>query len=349
MAKNIIVKKESILYLGNKLLKHGFNPTSIETLGERLKNEFNVIQLSSRRNVFLRLLEMWMGTIWYGKNVKCVVIDTYGSNAFNYAWTSALICRWLNVPYIPILRGGELPLRIESDKSKVIIFSIHAAKLIAPSGYLAEAFLKISPNNVVVIPNFIDIDLYPFVLRTGLNPVRILWVRSFHTTYQPHLAVEVLHHLSKQGVDAQLTMVGPDKDGTGETCKKLARDFGVQDKITFTGRLPKYDWIALAARHNVFLNTTSVDNTPVSVMEAMALGMPVVTTKVGGIPFLFEDGKEGVMVKNQTSVALAKAILDLVSNPHKTASISAAARKKAEEWEWEVVRLKWLDLLMSTK
>jgi glycosyltransferase involved in cell wall biosynthesis len=140
-------------------------------------------------------------------------------------------------------------------------------------------------------------------------------------------------------------MVGPDKDGSMESCKKLATTLGVSDKLTVTGRLPKADWIALSANYHIFLNTTTVDNTPVSVMEAMALGMPVITTKVGGIPFLFTDGVEGMMVEEQTPEAMCAAIEILRNQPEKTAAISAAARKKAEGWDWEVVRLKWLDML----
>jgi glycosyltransferase involved in cell wall biosynthesis len=338
-------KLTNLLYIGNMLSKHGTTPTTIETLSPRLARDFTVINASSKANKILRLLDMWFAILKNRNRAQFVLIDTYSSSAYTFAKTCGQLCRWLKLPYIPFLHGGGLPNRFATDVEASKKYLAGGAAIVSPSGYLQDAVSRQFGLKPVIIPNFIDIDLYPFALRTGLNPVRILWVRSFHVSYQPHLAVEVLSKLRIEGIDAQLTMVGPDKDGTIETCKQLAKNLGVHDKIRFTGRLAKEEWIALSASHNVFLNTTSVDNTPVSVMEAMALGMPVVTTKVGGIPFLFEDGKEGVMVKNQTSVALAKAILDFVSNPHKTASISAAARKKAEEWEWEVVRLKWLELL----
>jgi glycosyltransferase involved in cell wall biosynthesis len=73
--------------------------------------------------------------------------------------------------------------------------------------------------------------------------------------------------------------------------------------------------------------------------------MPVVTTKVGGIPFLFEDGKEGIMVEKQSAEALSEAILALKNSTETVASISVAARRKAEEWDWEVVRKMWIDTL----
>ena len=336
--------KSKILYVGNKLMKHGYNPTSIETLGERLKADHHVFQTSSQKIYALRLLDMWFTIFKYRKQVKAVVIDTYGSRAFHYAWTSARVCRWLKLKYIPILRGGELPLRIKKDEKISRSFAQNAHVLIAPSGFLAESFRQFT-DKVMVIPNFIDLANYPFKQRTAMDQIRILWVRSMQGLYQPELAVEVVHELKKQGLDVSMAMVGPDKDGSLAVCQALAKTLDVEQEVTFTGRLAKEDWIALSANYDVFLNTTSVDNTPVSVMEGMALGMPVVTTKVGGIPFLFEDGVEGVMVPEQTAQALARAIADFQRDPDRMKEISTAAREKAKAWDWPVVREQWNTVL----
>ena len=80
-------------------------------------------------------------------------------------------------------------------------------------------------------------------------------------------------------------MVGPDKDGSLEKTKQYAKEKGVLHRVRFTGGLSKTEWIELSKDYNIFINTTNVDNTPVSVMEAMALGFPVISTNVGGVPF----------------------------------------------------------------
>lgn len=288
---------------------------------------------------------MWWNIIRCRNKVNAVLIDTYSSSAYTYAKTCGALCRVLGLPYIPYLHGGGLPQRFQADFEASKKYISGGSAVVCPSGYLQKAVqdsFKISP---IVIPNFIDISHYPFLKRGNLQLLRILWVRSFHESYQPHLAVEVLKNLNDKGMDVHLTMVGPNKDETLDKCQRMAETAGVSDRLTITGRLPKADWIALSASHNLFLNTTSVDNTPVSVMEAMALGLPVVTTKVGGIPFLFEDGKEGIMVEKQNSEALTDAILALKNTPERVANISSAARRKAEEWDWEVVRKQWIELL----
>jgi len=324
---------------------HGKTPTTIETLAPRLAMDFEMITVSDKAHKIFRLLDMWLALIKNRKSLKFVLIDTYSTSAYFYAKTCGFLCRKLNLAYIPFLHGGGLPTKFVSDLSASKKYLQGASVIVSPSGYLQNAVAKQFALQATVIPNFIDIQIYPFLKRSALNPLRIFWLRSLHKTYQPHLAVEVLRHLADLGMDAQLTMVGPEKDDSAASCKQLAKDLDLQDKITFTGRLDKAAWIALSATHNLFLNTSAVDNTPVSIMEAMALGMPVVTTKVGGIPYLFEDGKEGIMLEEQEAKVMATAILDLVNSPQKVENLSLAARRKAESWNWDVIRQLWINVL----
>ena len=77
------------------------------------------------------------------------------------------------------------------------------------------------------------------------------------------------------------------KDGSMEACKEYAAEEKLP--VKFTGKLEKNEWIKISADAGIFINTSNIDNTPVSLMEAMALGLPVVSTNVGGIPYLIED------------------------------------------------------------
>jgi glycosyltransferase involved in cell wall biosynthesis len=251
------------------------------------------------------------------------------------------------VPYIAYLHGGDLPKRFVKSPRISQKYILGAAEVVSPSGYLHFAVKENFSRNAAVIPNYLDLKNYTFKQRTQNRSLQILWVRSFHASYQPELAIQTVAILKQHGVAVKLAMVGPNKYGSLEKCQSLANELGIAEYIEFTGRLPKEEWLKKSVDFNVFLNTTSVDNTPVSVMEAMALGMPVVTTKVGGIPFLFEDGKEGIMVQEQTSKALGEALISMMKDGDKTEAISRAARKKAEEWDWSVVREQWLTLFNS--
>lgn len=336
-----------ILYIGNKLATQGKTPTSIETLGVKLEEIAIVYRYSDKKNQVYRLFDILRACWLNRKRVDFAIIDTYSTIAFYYAWGSALLLKILGVSYIPILHGGNLPHRLL--RSPRLCHQLFGNSLInvAPSGYLLDHFLR-AGLNVTLIPNYIELNQYTYKHRKQASP-RILWVRSFHEIYRPHWAIGILERLLKQYPEAHLCMVGPDKDGSLNRCKSLANSKGLTNKIHFTGKLSKHDWIDLSSQYDIFLNTTSIDNTPVSIMEAMALGLIVITTDVGGIPWLFENNVEGILVDNPDEDRLAYAIAEIISQPERTSKLSHNARKKAKEWDWITVKQKWYSLLTENQ
>jgi len=160
------------------------------------------------------------------------------------------------------------------------------------------------------------------------------------------MAIDVLHSLKKEYPEAHMCMVGPDKDGTLQKCKDLAKELGISASIEFTGRLSKEQWHELSKDYDVFVNTTNKDNMPVSVIEAMALGLPVVSTNPGGIPFLIDDGKHGSLVPVGDNDRMVEKIQFLIENPREALCIADNARQYVEQFSWERVKLKWNELLL---
>jgi glycosyltransferase involved in cell wall biosynthesis len=140
-------------------------------------------------------------------------------------------------------------------------------------------------------------------------------------------------------------MVGPDKDGSLAECKKLAEDLGIAGHVHFTGRLSVAEWAALSATHDIFINTTNFDNLPVSVIEAMALGIPVISTNVGGLPYLITNGVNGFLVPPGDVNEFAQKVSFLITNPADVAAISGQAGKEAASYSEDVVMQQWKTLL----
>ena len=115
--------------------------------------------------------------------------------------------------------------------------------------------------------------------------------------------------------------------------------------MQFTGKLTKSEWIHLSKDYNVFINTTNIDNTPVSVIEAMALGLPVVSTNVGGIPYLIEDHTNGLLVEKNNAEAMAAAVVTLMNDAIKREQLILNARKLVEGFDWERVKYAWKEIL----
>ncbi len=272
-----------------------------------------------------------------------VLIDTYSTWSFYYAWLISQLSKVIRKPYIPILHGGNLPARLDRHPHLCRQIFQFAYRNVAPSGYMQAAFAR-HGYATVVIPNFIPIKDYCFKLRIQVRP-RLLWVRSFEVTYNPAMAIRVLALLKKQYPEAVLCMVGPDKDGSLEQCRQLAMDLDAKEQVTFTGRLSKTDWHQLAQNYDIFINTTNADNTPVSVIEAMALGLPVVSTNVGGIPYLLEQEKTGLMVAPGDTEGMCEAIVRLIESPELCATLSQNGRQQVAEYDEAIVLAKWREIL----
>ena len=101
-----------------------------------------------------------------------------------------------------------------------------------------------------------------------------------------------------------------------------------------------------SANYDIFINTTHVDNTPVSVIEAMALGLPVVSTNVGGIPYLLEDRKDALLIEKGVAKDMYKAVIFLIDNPEQAIKKTQNARIKVENFDWAVIKQEWMKLFI---
>ncbi|NQY05903.1 MAG: glycosyltransferase family 4 protein [Flavobacteriaceae bacterium] len=334
-----------VVYVGNRLNKTGKTITSIETLGRLLANEgFDMVLTSSKKNKLHRLIDMLLTVYRNRKSADYVLIDTYSTLNFYYAFLVSKLCIRFKVPYIPILRGGDLPNRLAKSPKKCNTIFDNALMSIAPSEYLNSAFKEAGYTKVMFIPNNIEVDLYEYKEREGIKP-NLLWVRSFRDIYNPTLAIEVLQLLKENYPEAKLCMIGPQADKSFEETKSLATKYDLLDSIEFTGMLTKEAWREKSVSSSIFINTTNFDNTPISLIEAMALGLPVVSTNVGGIPFLISDQKDGILVKKSDALEMKQAIIELIDNPKRANKIALNARNKVENFDWKIIKKKWLEVL----
>jgi glycosyltransferase involved in cell wall biosynthesis len=337
------ISKRKILYIGNLLSKHGFNATTIETLGKSFEDEgFSVIYTSDKKNQFLRLIFMVFSTCRNAKKVDYIIIDTYSTSSFWYAFFCSQMARVFKTKYIPILHGGSLPNRLKNYPTLSKMIFANAYSNVAPSKFLQTIFSEYGFENTIYIPNVLEIEKYKFKERNSFEP-KILWVRAFAAIYNPKMAIDVFNLIKSNYSNATLCMVGPDKDGSLEITKKYAENLGLN--VIFTGGLPQKKWLELSNGYDVFINTTHIDNTPISVMEAMAMGLPVVSTNVGGIPYLLENEKDSLLVNDNDVQVMANSIIRTIENQSETIVRVQNARKKIESFDWNLVKIMWKNLL----
>jgi glycosyltransferase involved in cell wall biosynthesis len=145
-----------------------------------------------------------------------------------------------------------------------------------------------------------------------------------------------------QHPDAQLVVAG--SGPLRAELEQLAAGLGIAASVRFTGRVDNAEMGALYRGADLMLNPSTVDNTPNSVLEALASGVAVVSTDVGGVPFLVEDGKTALLVPPGSPQAMADAMLRLAASPELASRLKAAGLQYVQQYAWPGVRPRLLDV-----
>lgn len=338
-------RRPSILMIGNFLSSSASIRFVCEDLAERFSSEgWHVIAASARASRPARLADM-LATAWSRRrDYAAAQVDVYSGPAFFWAESVGALLRAMGKPHVLTLHGGNLPDFARRNPGRVRRLLAGAAAVTSPSPYLARALSGIRAD-IRVVPNPLDLGRYPFRLRSRPRP-RLVWLRAFHRIYRPELAPAVLSELLPRHPEAELTMIGPDKgDGSLEATRQAARRAGVLDRVIFAGPVSKGEVPGRLARADIFLNTTDVDNTPVSLVEAMACGLCVVTTDAGGIPDLASDGRDALVVPRGDPAAMARAVRRVLEEPGLGEAVSRRARARAESCDASRVFALWRELL----
>jgi len=338
---------KQVLLAGN-FLSHANKPRQIcEELALRLPAVgWRVLCASRKTNRMARLLDMtW--TAWRNRREYSVAqVDVFSGPSFFWAEAVCWTLSRIGKPYVLTLHGGRLPQFGRRRPRRVGRLLRSAIAVTAPSGYLQDQ-MQSYRDDVLLLPNPLELDNYQFVARRRIQP-ELIWLRSFESLYNPSLAIRVLASLAPQFPEASLTMVGPDRgDGSlGET-RRLAMELGVIDRSIFTGGVTKAEVPVRISQGDIFLNTTNVDNMPISVLEAMACGLCVVSTNVGGIPYLLEHECDSLLVPPNDPQAMTAAVSRILTEPALVERLSQNARKKAEQCDWSAILPQW-DSLLTT-
>lgn len=337
-----------ILYFGNVLSRHGYTPTIIESLSSLLdSDDIRVYTSSDKKNKCLRLLDMIYFFFRNKNGTTTVLIDTYSTLNFWYAAVIALLSYLSNIKYIPILHGGKLPERLDASPTISKKIFTNSAINVAPSEYICKAFRERGYANTVVIHNFIDETKYRATRRKKIVVPKLLWVRSFSPIYNPIMALMLLKELKKKYPDATLLMVGGCNGG--KECLNMvqskAEELGLASSVEFTGKLSKNEWHARSEECNIFINTTNADNQPVSVIEAMALGLPVISTNVGGIPYIITNEVDGMLVEPNDVKAMAECVNKLINDVAFLNDVTDMSIKRVQSFYSSSVKEEWKNLL----
>jgi glycosyltransferase involved in cell wall biosynthesis len=327
----------------------GRNPGHVTSQGQILADLFesdgyDVINVSSKLNRVIRWGDV-MTTIVKNRNkIEVLILEVYSGMSMIMADGASLLCKLFGIPLICVLHGGNLPEFVSRFPKWTGRVLKRADILVAPSPYLSVEMEKLG-HSARVIPNVIDIGSYPYKLRSKIAP-NLIWMRSFHPIYNPKMALDAFSVIKSAYPDATLAMAGVDKGLEADT-KRIARENGMESAVRFPGFLDAEAKVREFSRADIYLNTNRIDNMPVSVLEACAMGLPVVATNVGGISRMLSDRHNALLVSDDNVDEMSRAVKELLTDRGLAERLSTNGKLLADRSSWAAVRPQWDDLFVE--
>ena len=335
----MIQAKPTLLYFGNKTSSFKGTKSVLETL-EPLFGEFaNVRSASKHKNQLLRLLSMIFLFLFKSKKADFILIDVYSTRAYIYTSVISFLSRLFKKKYILILHGGNLPNRfIKKGKSMRKVFE-KAYAVVAPSNYLKSFFDK-QGIDTFHIPNVIELSNYALKEREVFNP-KFISIRGFGEIYNPMMILEAIKNLKSDYPNLSLMLIGSKSESLYDKVVKFIRENDLEENVTVLDKMSTEEWVRLSEQADFMLSTPVIDNTPVSIIEGLSLGLVIVSTNVGGIPYLLNDGVDAVLVESNDHFDLTDKLKMLIQNDELCKSLTHAGREKAKSYDWNVVKESW--------
>lgn len=265
-----------------------------------------------------------------------------------------LVRRRFGIPYVVSLRGGDVPgLVPELDTLHRVLtmprraFLRTATAVVANSESLAQLSLKTDPVPVIVIPNGVDTDFFapePFGRAKPREAVRFLFVGRLRPQKNLPAIFKAMADVTRENdLDCRLDIVGdgPQRD----KLQRVAKDYGVVERVSWHGWLDKEGVRRLYRQSDCFLNPSLYEGMPNTVLEAMASGLPVIASDIGGNNALVQDGHTGILFNLAAPAALAAAMAKITRDPELRRRMGARGRERVgKNFSWENVAIRYLEL-----
>lgn len=256
-------------------------------------------------------------------------------------WLAAL----RGTPVIVNYRGGEAADYFKRSFRWVKPSLDKATEIVVPSGFLKAVFGRFD-QPTRVIPNIIDLERFSpaddgEAGRVSNKDFTLVITRNLESIYGIDIAIRALARLRDSGVSARLLIAGsgPEK----AELVQLAASLGVTGQVEFVGRLDREEVVALYRAADAMLNPSHVDNMPNSVLEALACGLPVISTNVGGVPYILTHEESGLLVPPADPEALATAVLRLGNDQSLRDRLRDNGLHQVRQYTWQRVRDQWLN------
>ncbi len=273
-------------------------------------------------------LSLWRAT------AGCDVLHLMANSGWSwhlFATPAILVAQLRGVPVIVNYRGGGAG-EFLARSARIVRWSIsRSARLVVPSDFLVEVFGRFEMT-AEVVPNAVDLTRFQRRAPRLSDRAHLVVARNLEALYDNATALRAFKQVLAELPNAWLTIAGSGPEQ--QMLADLARQLKIDDAVTFTGALDRDAMASLYRRADVMLNPSLADNLPNSLLESWASGVPLVSTRVGGVPYIVRDGQTGLLVPANDANAMASATLRVLREPGLWQHLSDAGFDEVQRYTW---------------
>jgi L-malate glycosyltransferase len=250
---------------------------------------------------------------------------------------AVIIAKLLGKPVVLNYHSGEAPDHLRRSAVARFVLRRLVDVNVVPSPFLRDVFRSFEIE-ADVVPNIVDLRQFTYRVRDPLRP-HLLCTRNFEPLYNLSCVLRAFAKIQAHYPAATLTLVGSGSQDI--TLREEAAALRVEN-VTFAGRVAPSEIHRYYANADIYVQAPSIDNMPLSLLEAFASGLPVVSTNVGGVPSMLRHRIDGLLVADNDADALADQVIQLLVDPALARRLTESAYRTLGAYEWTGVRDGWL-------
>jgi glycosyltransferase involved in cell wall biosynthesis len=284
----------------------------------------------------------YLGRLWRATSRSTVlhVMANSGWSWHLFAAPAVWIGKLRGVRVIVNYRGGAAQSFLACSAAIVRPTLRMADDVVVPSEFLRAVFSRFGIA-ASVVPNVVDLDRFtPIRTKHFADAPHIIIARNLEAIYDVATGMRAFAILRAKWPEARLSIAGSGPERL--LLETLAGELGISDSVSFCGSLSRDGMADLYRAATLMLNSSLVDNTPNSLLEAMACGVPIVSTNVGGIPYLVQDEVTALLVAPGEPRALAEAMVRAIEDADLRRRLVQNGFVVARRCGWDKVFPMWM-------
>lgn len=307
----------------------------VELLQKYLRSEGHAADIFSTKTSLLQRLLLPLKLLRVARRYDVLHIHCCSGWGFLPAAFGVSVGRRLKKRVVLTYHGGGGERFFDKNTCLVKHYLMRTDANIVLSGFLAKVFDKHHIPHTI-IPNIIELDDKQYRLRETLKP-NFICTRAHEELYNIPCILRAFQKTLTELPEATLTLVGGGSQH--EALMKMVEEMRLKN-VTFTGRIDNKEIYQYLNQADVMLSAPTVDNMPVSLLEAMNAGLLVISSRVGGVPYMIDEGRTGLLFKNDNNQELAEKMLWTIENTTSTMVMTLTAHQEVKKYRWENIKEK---------